>query len=294
MAVQAPELWIGATDLRPHSDALRRLFSGKWRGVVIPAFVFLVVVLLCFVVPPLFHVGSPTQGSLLQANLPPFTRGHLLGTDTLGDDVLSRCLYGGRTSIEVGLGSVFLGLIIGGGLGIVAGFFGGAADAGLMRLLDMFLAFPSLVLSMTVATYLGQSERNVIFAIAFFTVPAFARLSRAATLRVREMDYVKAAKIGARSTAMIVTRHIVPNVAPQLLTFACLSVANAIIIEAALSFLGLGVPPPQPTWGGMIAAGQTVLASEVWLVVAPGLFLLVTVMSLNMLSDALRVVWAEG
>jgi peptide/nickel transport system permease protein len=261
--------------------------------VVVPAAVIVIVALLCFVGPAVAHIQGPLKGSLLATNLPPLSPGHLLGTNALGDDLLSLCLFGGRVSIEVGLGSVAIGLAVGTTLGVSAGFFGGPAEATIMRVLDMLLAFPSLVIAATITTYLGQNEHNVIFAIAFFTVPAMARLARASTLKIRERDYVAAARIAGRPPRAVVFRHILPNIAPQLMTFAILMIGNAILIEAALSFLGLGVPPPQPSWGQLISAGQNVLQSQSWLILEPGAFLFVTVLSLNLLGDALRFRWAQ-
>jgi peptide/nickel transport system permease protein len=160
-----------------------------------------------------------------------------------------------------------------------------------MRILDMFLAFPSLVLALMIATYLGPSEIHVIWAISFFAVPAFARLARASTLRLREQPFIVAARLSGTRQWRILVRHIAPNIFPQLLTFSFLGVAVSIIVEAALDFLGLGVPAPNPSWGRMIANGQTFLASSPYLVLVPSAFLFVTVVSLNLTGDALRTRW---
>jgi peptide/nickel transport system permease protein len=294
MAVQVPDLAaVPAVRLAEPGERRSRLGALVANlDIYVPSLVLAVIVLGCFLGPALFHLQSPVKGSLLETNLPPLSPGHLLGTDQLGNDELSRSLFGGRISIEVGLGSVLAGMLVGGFFGTVAGYFGSGVETVIMRVLDVFLAFPALVLAMTIATYLGQSERNVIIAIAFFTVPAFGRLARATTLRVREMDYVTAGKLSGRPAAAIMLRHIVPNIVPQLMTFGLLTVAAAMLIEAALSYLGLGVPPPTPTWGGMISAGQGAMETEPWLVLVPGAFLFVTVLALNRLGDALRVRWA--
>jgi peptide/nickel transport system permease protein len=259
--------------------------------VWVPAGVLLLMILACFVLPEVANIAGPNAGALGQARLPPLSAGHLLGTDDLGNDILSRCLYGGRISIEVGLSSVGLGLLVGGGVGMWAGYKGGVTDTLVMRVLDMFLAFPALVLAIAVATYLGPSERDVIFAIAFFTVPAFARLARASTLRVREQGYVMGARLIGQKERRILIGHIVPNVLPSLVTFALLTVALAMIIEAALDFLGVGVRAPTPTWGSIISSGDSDLSSAPWIVIMPAAFLFVTVMSLNLLGDALRSRW---
>lgn len=263
---------------------------GKW-DIWGPAAVLVLMALACFFLPKLGTVPGPNAGSLSQARLPPLTAGHLLGTDDLGNDILSRCLYGGRVSIEVGLSSVGLGLLVGGAVGMWAGYVGGVIDTLVMRVLDMFLAFPSLVLAIAVATYLGPSERDVIFAIAFFTVPAFARLARASTLRVREQGYVLGARLIGQKERRILVGHVVPNVLPSLVTFALLTVALAMIIEAALDFLGVGVRAPTPSWGSIIASGDSDLSSAPWIVIMPAAFLFVTVMALNLLGDALRSRW---
>lgn len=258
----------------------------------VPAGILVALFAWCFLAP-VFGVPGPNDGSFSQTLQPPLSAGHLLGTDNLGNDILSRCLYGGQVSLAVGLGSVALGLVIGAPLGMIAGYRGRATDAVIMRILDMFLAFPSLVLALAVATYLGPNERDVIFAIAFFTVPAFARLARATTLRLREQGFILSSTlIGARQKRVLV-RHVLPNVLPTLVTYGLLTVAVAMIIEAALDYLGLGVRPPEPSWGSMIAAGQTDLTSAPWTVFVPAAFLFVAVTCLNMIGDALRLRWAR-
>jgi peptide/nickel transport system permease protein len=165
---------------------------------------------------------------------------------------------------------------------------GGILEAVVMRVLEVFLAFPSLVLAIVVATYLGPSELHVIWAISFFTIPAFARLARAQTLRLRSQTFIVASRLTGTPDRRILLRHLVPNVAPQLLTFGLLGVGVAIMVEASLSFLGLGVPPPNPSWGNMIASGQTDLTSDPYLVLVPVAFLFATVLCLNLLGDAFR------
>lgn len=247
--------------------------------------------LACFAWPELYHLRDPTQGNLTAINLPPFSPHYLLGTDPEGYDVLSRLLYGGRVSLEVGFGTTAIGFVIGGTIGILGAYRGGFLEVVLMRVLDVFIAFPPLILAIAVASYLGKSEINVIWAISFFTIPAFARLARAATLKLRVENFVVSARLLGTTTRRIVFRHLLPNVAPQLLTFGLQTVALAIIVEAALSFLGLGIPPPGPSWGSMIASGESLLYTSPALVLIPGLFLLATVLALNLLGDAVRKRW---
>jgi peptide/nickel transport system permease protein len=258
----------------------------------IPGGVLALMTLACYLGPAMAGLPDPLASELRDANLPLFSPDHLLGTDTIGRDVLSRILHGGRLSLEVAVLTNVIGLVLGGALGVVAGFRRGRFDSITMRLLDVLLAFPGLVLSIVIASYLGPSKKNVIFAISFFSIPAFARLARAATLRLREQVYVTAAGLSGQRDGTIITRHVVPNVAPQLLTYSLLHVGIVIVIESALSFLGVGVPPPAPSWGNMISTGQVYLATDPALVLVPSAFLFVTVVAVNVLGDALRSRWA--
>jgi peptide/nickel transport system permease protein len=274
---------------RPTDEAPSRLrVIWSQSDILVPAGIFVFIVAACFLWPLVYPLRSPEIGQFQFANLPPLSPHYILGTDPIGDDILSRILYGGRISLEVGFGSNFLGLLVGGALGTIAGYRGGVVDSIIMRTQDILLAFPSIILALVLVSYLGPSELNVIWAIAFFAIPAYARLSRATTLRVREYTFIAASKLSGASDLRILGRHIVPNVVPPMLTFGCLGVAVAIIVEAALSFLGLGVPPPAPSWGNMIAQGESFLATNPYLIVVPSCFLFVTVLSLNLLGDALR------
>jgi peptide/nickel transport system permease protein len=296
MAVELPELSganLPAIALRARVSERSRLGAlRETADIWLPGGVFALIALACFIWPLVYSLRSPTEGNLTVPNVFPLSPHYLLGTDPLGIDILSRVLYGGRVSIEVGLGSNAIGMAIGSALGIVAGFRSGFTDALIMRILDTLLAFPPLILAITISNYLGPSELHVIWAISFFSIPAFARLSRAATLRLRDQPFVVASSLSGSRDWRILFRHILPNVVPQLMTFAFLGVAVAIIVEAALSFLGLGVPPPGPSWGNMIAEGQTYLPTDPYLVLIPSAFLFATVMSLNLLCDAVRMRWS--
>jgi peptide/nickel transport system permease protein len=201
---------------------------------------------------------------------------------------MSRILYGGRTSIEVGLAVNVIGVVAGGFIGMFAGFRRGIVDSLIMRVLDVMLAFPALILTIVVATYLGASMLNVIWAISFFSIPAYARLSRAVTLKLREQVYIDAARMSGRGDWAILRQHIAPNVLPQLATYSLLQVGIVVMIEATLSFLGAGEGPSQASWGNMIATGQTYLSTNPALVLVPSAFLFVTVVCLNLLGDGLR------
>ena len=262
--------------------------------LAVPAGFLVLLVLACFVWPEIYSMRNPVKGNLADPLLPALSPHYLLGTDQYGNDILSRILYGGRVSIEVGFGTVAIGLVIGGFLGAIAALRGGVVEIAIMRTLEVFLALPSLVLAIVVATYLGPSELHVIWAISFFSIPAFARLARANTLRIREQTFMVAARLAGSNDRRILVHHVVPNVLPSLMTYGLLGIGVAIIVEAALSFLGLGVPPPGPSWGNMIAAGQQNLATDPDLLLVPSAFLFATVLALNLLGDALRSRWSSA
>ena len=179
-------------------------------------------------------------------------------------------------------------MLLGGGLGVVAGYRGGVIETVIMRIMDMFLAFPALVLALAVAADLGPSEYNEIFAISFLSIPVMSRLARSTVLRLREQDFILSARLVGGTDGRILLRHVVPSVIPPMFTFAVLFIGAAMVIESSLGFLGVGVRPPTPSWGNMIASAQPYLASNSALVFVPGAFLCVTVVCLNLLGDALR------
>ena len=251
--------------------------------------VLVVLVALCFLGPLIGRLPSPNATGLTPNPASIGTPGHILGTDDLGRDLLARALHGGQVSIEVGLGAVALGLLIGGTIGLVAGYDnGGLVDQILSRILDCFLALPALVLALAVAAYLGPNEHDVILAIAFFTVPGFGRVTRAAVLTLRQEDFIQATRaLGAR-TPYILARHVVPNVIGSVLTFAIVTTSATMLIEAGLSFLGAGIRPPEASWGNMIAEGQEFLAFAPHILLVPATFLFIAILSLNLLGDGVR------
>jgi peptide/nickel transport system permease protein len=256
--------------------------------IVIPAALIALLLFLCFVWALFGTVPPPTGGNILDANIPSFSSGHPLATDQVGNDLWSRLLYGGRNSLEIAFAVNVIGLVLGGLLGAFAAFWGSFADTVIMRVLDVLIAFPSLVLALAIAQSLGPSKLHTIYALSFFSVPAFARLGRAQTLRLRERPFMLAARLAGTRAPRILLRHIAPNILPALITFGLLGIGVTIILEGALSFLGLGIPPPQPSWGNMIFEGQAVLSAEPKLVLLPSAFLFVTVLAFNLLGDALR------
>jgi peptide/nickel transport system permease protein len=268
--------------------AARRRGWTRNLDLIIPGALVGLLLFLCFVWPLFGTVPPPTGGNILDANAPSFSEGHFLGADQVGNDLWSRLLYGGRNSLEIAFAVNIIGLVVGGLLGAFAAFWGSFVDTVTMRVLDVLIAFPSLVLALAIAQSLGPSKLHTIYALSFFSVPAFARLSRAATLRLRERPFMLAARLAGTRAPRILLRHVAPNILPQLVTFGLLGVGVTIILEGALSFLGLGVPPPEPSWGNMIFEGQAVLSAEPKLVLLPSAFLFVTVLAFNLLGDAMR------
>lgn len=257
-------------------------------GIWLPAFLVVAILFLCFLWPLIGSVPAPTNGTILNANLPSFSPGHLLGTDATGNDEWSRLLYGGRASLEVSAAVTAIGLLIGGVLGAFAGYVGGWRDGVIMRLLDVLIAFPALVLAVAIAERLGPGEVHTIWALSFFSIPAIARIARAATLGVREQNYIVAAGLSGTGHTRTLLRHIAPNILPQLMTFAFLGMGIVIVLEGALSFLGLGIPAPAPSWGNMIAQGEGILSAQPKFTMLPSAALFITVIAFNLLGESLR------
>lgn len=261
--------------------------------VTIPAVLLVVILGACFVWPLIGPVPKPVGGNVLDANLPPLSEGHLLGTDQVGNDIWARLLYGGQASLEVAFAVTAVGFVVGGALGALGGYVGGVLDPVIMRILDMMIAFPAIVLALAITQTLGPSQFNTTVAICFFSIPAFARVARAATLQLRERPFMMAAKLSGTGNWRVLMRHIAPNIVPQLVTFALLGMGIIIIVAGALSFLGLGIPPPNPSWGNMISAGQNTMSAYPRLVLIPSAALFVTVLSFNLLGEALRERWSQ-
>lgn len=256
--------------------------------VWVPGGFVLLLIATCFLGPFVLPLPSPIGGDVLSSAEPPGTPGHPLGTDINGNDVLSRLLHGGRASLTVGLVVNLIGLFVGGTIGAISAYLGGRPDTLIMRILDVFIAFPSLVLTIAIAQVLGPSLPNTILALTAFSIPAVARVSRSATFRVVNMPFVQAAELSGSPRWRILLRHIAPNIVPQMMNFAMLGMGIIIVTEGALSFLGLGIPPPAPSWGNMIFDGQQSLSAAPLMVLWPSLALLVTVLSFNLLAENLR------
>jgi peptide/nickel transport system permease protein len=236
---------------------------------------------------------DPARQMLMKRLRPPMwqergLREHPLGTDHLGRDILSRILHGGRISLGVGLTAVTLSALIGVTLGLLAGFFGGRADALIMRVVDVFLAIPYILLAMGVVFALGPSLLNVILVMAVTRWVQFARIVRADVLSIREREFVAGARARGNRPLRLLLRHVLPNALTPIIVVATLELAFMIIYESALSFLGLGVQPPTPTWGWMLSDGRNYVATAWWLATLPGLAIMLTVLAVNLLGDWLR------
>lgn len=270
---------------RSQLSALWRLARAKPLGAVSAAVLFILITLA--VLAPAVAPDNPITPNGLITRQPPSPE-HLFGTDQVGRDILSRVLYGARPSLEVGLVSVLIGTLIGAVIGVASGYFGGSIDLLLQRLMDAILSIPALVLAIAVTAVLGIGLRNVIIAIAIIIMPATARVVRGSTLAVRGLQYIEAAHAIGAGHLRIMLAHIVPNVAAPIIVLASIQIAYAILAEAALSFLGLGTQPPNPSWGADLAAARTFVVIAIWLSVFPGLALSIAVLAFNLLGDALR------
>lgn len=263
---------------------LRALNANKtsWVGIVTMAVVILIAILA-----PLLTSHDPLEQNILDKLKGPSAE-YVLGTDSYGRDIWARLVYGAQISLWIGTVSIAIAMIIGSIIGMIAGYFGGKLDLLIMQAMDVLLSFPSLILGLMVVAMLGPSIGNLIFAIALTAIPPFARIARAPTVSVKERDYIEACRALGYSHPRILVVHILPNIFPEILVMGSLWLATAIRVEASLSFIGLGVRPPTPTWGGMIREGFEHILDSAWLSIAPSIAILVVVFALNMIGDGLR------
>lgn len=262
----------------------QRVHSRRWRltQVLSAAWLFGLVVGM-FLLPSI--LGLDSQKMVADHRLDGPTASNWLGADNLGRDLLARTLAGARVSLLIGLGSVLIGALAGVPLGMVAGHLRGRVDAMLSFLFDVLLAFPVLVLALALTSLLGASVGNVMVAVTVVFVPVFFRLARAQTLSVAQREYVEASRVLGAGTTSVLLREVLPNIRAGLIAFALVSVGHAVLIEGGLSFLGMGVPQPEASWGSMINFGRTFIASGPLMIAVPSAFMLATILSLNVLAE---------
>ena len=255
-------------------------------GAVVGAVIVVTEILLALFAPYIAPY-DPIDQVLADALKPP-SQAHPLGTDEVGRDILSRIIYGTRISLRVGLISVGIASIIGVSLGLLAGYHGGYIDDVMLRLMDIWLAFPGILLALAVIAVLGPGLFNVMIAVGLSAVPAYVRVTRGSVLSLRETDYVVGARATGCKNLRIIARHILPNVLPAVIVLSTLGVATAILTAAALSFIGLGAQPPAPEWGAMLSVGRQFIRQAWWIMTFPGLAIMITVIGINLLGDGLR------
>lgn len=273
--IAAPSGWRG----------LVRIFNANkisWIGLVL----FVLIVFVALAAPMLTGYDPIDQDVMAQLQGP--SQAHLFGTDEYGRDIWARLIYGARISLIIGVVSTLVAMVVGSVIGILAGWYGGRFDAVVMQVMDVLLAFPSLILGLIVVAMLGPSMTNLIIAIALTSIPPFARIARAPTISLREREYIEACRALGYSDARILCFHVLPNILADILVMGSLWLANAIRTEASLAFIGLGVKPPTPTWGGMIRSGFENILDNAWLAVVPSLAILLVIFALNLLGDGLR------
>lgn len=256
------------------------------RAGAIGAFLLSAIVFIA-VFAPVMAPHDPRDTNARNRLQPP-SQEHWLGTDALGRDVLSRAMWGARVSVQIGLGGAALGLLLGAWLGIVAAYRGGWIEALLMRSVDVMMAFPLLLLAIIFIAFIGSGIYNLIIVVALSRAPIYARITHSTTLSLRERDFVVASEALGASTNRIYARHLGPNLLAPLIVAVTLDVATIILIESTLTFLGLGVPPPTPTWGAMINEGRQILTRAPWVANTAGLAIVLSVVSLNLMGDGLR------
>jgi len=278
--------------LAPTEAAWNKGRRGRRRRKLAPiviGFLLVVAMLLLAALAPLVSPFNPSaQFSDYVLKGPGAGGKHLLGTDEFGRDLLSRIIWGSQVSLKVGLGAVVVGFLVGVPLGIMAGFMGGMVEATILRLTDLLLAFPTLLLALIIVTALGGSLINEVVAIGVALTPNFVRLARSLAITIKENDYIMAARALGGSAWRIMARHVFPNAVSTLVVIATLYIANAIRTEASLSFLGLGVPPPTPSWGNILSEGRQYIRCCPWVTTFSGLAIMLAILAFNLMGDALR------
>ncbi len=269
-------------------DRWRLLFTRlRRRPVVAAALVGLVGLIVLAAAAPLVSPYDPYELIPGETLRPPTAR-FLFGTDDLGRDIFSRVIYGTRISLQIGVVTVSIALILGTGVGLAAGYYGGRIDSGLMAVMEVMLAFPQILLAMGILAMLGPSLTNAMIAVGLSAVPVYARTARSVTLGVKGMDYIEAARALGAVDLRIVARHVLPNMIPPIIVLATAGMGISLLVAAGLSYLGLGAQPPLPEWGSMLSAARAYLRNAWWIATFPGMAIMVVVLCLNICGDWLR------
>ncbi|CAG9621806.1 ABC transporter permease [Sutcliffiella rhizosphaerae] len=290
MSQPQPQTTTGVPVTFDNTKALRwRTFYkrlAKNKAALAGTFIIILVIILG-IFAPLLATHDPNTPNVMNKLQGPSAE-HYLGTDEMGRDIFSRLLFGTRVSLGIGFVSTLLGAIVGVTLGIVAGYYGRWVDSLIMRICDILLAFPGILLALAIVSVLGASTRNVIIAVAFYAIPSFARIVRGSTLSVKKLEYVDAIRAMGSRDGRIIFRHILPNIMSPIIVQATLYIASAIITASALSFLGMGTRPPTAEWGAMLSQGRAYLAQAPHITLFPGLVILLVVIGFNLMGDGLR------
>ncbi|MCL2401244.1 MAG: ABC transporter permease [Oscillospiraceae bacterium] len=263
---------------------LRRLYKNP--HVVVGATIMLIFILMA-ILAPILAPYDPFEQVPARRLLPPGSE-HFMGTDNLGRDILSRLIFGARVTLLLSFSATFVGGALGTLLGLVSGYYGGPFDSIIMRVIDVFLAFPGILLALFLVTMLGTSAMNILIAIAFFAVPTFARITRGSVMSAKKLEFIDASRAVGATDSRIMFVHILPNIMTPLIVQATLLIATNILVIAALSFIGVGVQPPTPEWGSMIEGGREFVGRADHIMFFPGLFILCVVVGINILGDGLR------
>ncbi len=284
---------MAATITRPVRARPVRMLKAARQYPLIPISILVLVLIIPGIFANQVAPHDPISGSIPDRLTPPVWQeggswDHVLGTDKIGRDMLSRIIHGARISLTVAIVSIFLGAFVGVSLGLVSGYFGGTVDHLIMRLVDVKLALPSILLALVLATVMDGGYTAVIIIISIVIWARYARMVRGETLRVRQLDFIARAKVAGASDMRIMIHHVFPNVVNSIIVLATLEIGQVILFEAALSFLGVGIPPPNPAWGLMVADGRVLVVTAWWVAFFPGLAILLTVLSMNLFGDWLR------
>ena len=258
----------------------------KNKLAVTGAILLMVMILLAVASPIIAPYGFDEQNYEVARQTPSFD--HLAGTDELGRDIFSRILYGGRVSLTIGIISVGIGLFCGGSLGVLAAYYGGIAETVIMRIVDVLMAIPSIILSISVCAALGSGIVNTMIAVGISSIPTYARVFRSSVISEKSKEYIEAAKAVGAGNVRIILKHILPNSIAPVIVQASLGVAQAITTAASLSFIGLGIQPPNPEWGALLSSGRQYIRDFPHMVVYPGIAIMLTVLALNLIGDGLR------